>query len=173
MSAIDSTPTNKNFLSPLNFKFQLQRAPHVNFFVQKVNLPGFSLPDIDANNPLIRVPYAGDHLVYDELQLTFKVDEDLKNYMEIHNWLRSLGKPTYQEYAALANQPVYSGSGLRSDISLMLLTSAKNPNYEIVFKDAFPISLTGLEFNTMDEDVDYLESTATFRYVIYDIKKVG
>jgi hypothetical protein len=165
--------TNKNFLSPLNFKFLLKRAPHVNFFIQNVNLPGLSLPDIDVNNPLIRIPYAGDHLQYDELEITFKVDEDLQNYMELHSWIRSLGKRDYNEYKTLAAAPSYSGEGLHSDISLTLLTSNKQPNYEVVFKDAFPISVSGIQFNTTQEDVDYLEATATFRYIQYDITKTG
>lgn len=164
-------PANMNFLSPFNFKFQLQRAPTVNFFIQKVNLPGFYLPPIDANNPLLRIPFEGDHLMYEELDITFKVDEDLQNYLEIHNWLRGLGKPTFQEYADLVNQPVYLGKSLRSDITLEILSSAKRPNYRVVFKDAFPISLGNMVFNTTDEDVDYLEVEAKFRYIIYDIEK--
>lgn len=164
--------TNRNFLSPLNFRFQLKRAPHVNFFVQKVNLPGLSLPDVDVNNPLIRVPYPGDHLQYDELEVSFKVDEDLKNYMEIHEWVRALGKRSFNEYKSIASQSTISGNSIRSDISLMILTSNRNANYEVVFKDAFPTRLSGIDFSTTDEDIDYIEASATFRYTIYDITKV-
>jgi len=162
---------NKNFLSPVNFKFQLKRAPHVNFFVQRINLPGLSLPDIDVNNPLIRVPYQGDHLLYDELELSYRVDEDLKNYMELHGWLRSLGKRSFEEYRTLKETPTITGESLRSDISLTVLTSNRNPNYEVVFKSAFPIAVSGLQFSTTNEDIDYIEATATFRYITYDITK--
>ena len=96
LTAIDNTPQNLNFLSPINFKFMLKRAPHVNFFIQKINIPGLSLPTIDVSNPLIKVPYAGDHLNYEELNISFKVDEDLQNYMEINTWLKSIGKRDYQ-----------------------------------------------------------------------------
>ena len=172
MTAIDDSIENKNFLSPLNFKFQLKRAPHINFFIQTVNIPGLSLQEIDVNNPLIRVPYAGDHLMYDELDISFRVDEDLQNYMEMHQWIRSLGKRSFQEYATIKNQPKYSGLGLYSDIILTILKSNKNPNYSIVFQDAFPISLSGIVFNTTMEDVSYLEASAKFRYTTYDITKV-
>lgn len=165
--------TNRNFLSPLNFRFQLKRAPHVNFFVQKVNLPGLSLPDIDVTNPLIRVPYPGDHLQYDELEVSFKVDEDLKNYMEIHEWIRALGKRTFNEYKTIATANPLAGGGSRSDISLLVLTSNRNANYEVVFKDAFPTRLSSIDFATTDDDVDYIEASATFRYVTYDITKVS
>ena len=163
--------TNKNFLSPLNFRFSLKRAPHVNFFIQAVNLPGLSLPEIDVSNPLIRVPYAGDHLLYDELQITYKVDENLRNYMELHEWIRALGKRSFDEYRAIANKPKTTGESLKSDISLTILTSNKNANYEVVFKDAFPTNVSGVDFKTTDEDVDYIEASATFRYTTYDITK--
>ena len=164
--------TNKNFLSPINFKFALKRAPHVNFFVQKVNLPGLSLPDIDINNPLIRVPYPGEHLLYEELDLSFKVDEDLKNYMEIHEWLRALGKRTYEEYRTLAGKAQTTGDSIRSDMTLTVLTSNRNANYSITFKDAFPIKLSGIDFNVTSTDIDYVQALATFRYVTYDIVKI-
>lgn len=170
MSA-DPVP-NKNFLSPLNFKFTLKRAPHVNFFVQRVNIPGLSLPEIDVNNPLIRVPYPGDHLLYDELELSFKVDENLRNYMEIHEWIRAMGKRSFAEYRDLVSNSMASGESIRSDISLTVLTSNRNANYDVVFKDAFPTKLTGLDFNTMAGDIDYIEASATFRYITYDITKV-
>lgn len=163
---------NKNFLSPLNFKFVLKRAPHVNFFIQRANVPGLSLPEVDVSNPLIRVPYPGDHLLYEELEITYKVDEDLKNYMELHGWLRSLGKRSFDEYRALAGNQPSSGQGIRSDISLIVLTSNRNANYEILFKDAFPVQVTGIDLNTTDTDVDYIEASARFRYVTYDVIKV-
>lgn len=164
--------TNRNFLSPLNFKFQLKRAPHVNFFVQSINIPGLSLPDVDVSSPVIRVPYPGEHLNYEELLLSFRVDEDLKNYMELHEWLRSIGKRSYAEYKAVAGGNSVSDTGIYSDISLIILTSNKNANYEVVFKSAYPNSVSSINFVTTAEDVDYIEASASFRYVDYDIKKV-
>lgn len=163
---------NKNFLSPLNFKFTLKRAPHVNFFIQSAELPGLALPDIDVGNPLIRAPFPGDHLMYDELSITFKVDEDLNNFLELHDWIRSLGKLNYSEYDALSRKASYTGESLRSDMTLTLLTSNKNANFEVVFKDAFPIKVSGFTLHSTDSDVDYVTSSAVFRYLSYDISKV-
>jgi hypothetical protein len=161
-----------NMLSPLNFKFTLKRAPNLNFFVQKINIPGISLPKVDTSNPLIKIPLSGDHLEYDELDVTFKVDENLQNYLEVHNWVRSLGKPSFEEYANLSKKAIYTGEGLKSDIVVTILTSQKNPNYEFVFKDAFPISVSSISFESTDESVNYIEATARFVYTIFDIVKV-
>ena len=78
-----------------------------------------------------------------------------------------------RKYKTLAGKTLISGESIRSDISLTVLTSNRNPNYEVVYKDAFPIRVTGLDFNTTSTDIDYIESSATFRYVTYDITKVS
>jgi len=170
-NATTSKPVN--FLSPINFKFQLFRAPNVSFFIQKLNIPGLSLPTIEVNNPLIRVPYPGDHLLYEELHITFKVDEDLQNYLEIFNWLKGIGKQTQQLYQQISSNPQYTGQGLTSDISIHVLTSKRNPNYEIVLKNCFPISLGPLMFDSSPQNINYLEAEAKFRYIYYDINPVS
>ncbi len=167
-----STQTMLNMLSPLNFKFTLKRAPNLNFFVQRINIPGVALPKVDTPNPLIKIPLSGDHLEYDELDITFKVDENLQNYLEVHNWVRALGKPSFNEYSVLANQATYTGEGLKSDIVVTVLTSQKNSNYEFIFKDAFPISISSISFQSTDESVNYIEASARFVYTIFDIVKV-
>lgn len=173
MTAIDNTPENKNFLSPLNFKFGIKKAPHVNFFIQQVNFPSIDLPQYDSPNPMVTIPFWGDHLNYGELRVSFKVDEDLTNYMELYNWIRSLGKPeTTEDYRKLQEIPNYTGDGLTSDISLIVLTNSKMPNYEVVFRDAFPVSLGSLQFDSTSSDVDYLEVDAVFRYTLYEINHV-
>jgi len=173
MSAIDNTPTNHNFLSPLNFKFQIKKAPHVNFFIQKVNLPGISTGNLQLPNPLVKIPYSSEHIEFENLEITFKVDEDLQNYLEIHDWLYGLGKPEdFQQYYDISSKQSYTGDGIYSDISVSILTSTKTANYEVVYVDAFPIKLSGINFNTTDSSVDYIEAAATFRYTYYTIQKI-
>ena len=172
MTTVDNTPTNKNFLSPLNFKFIMKRAPHVNFFIQKINIPTINLPSTYSPNPLVRIPQYGDHLEFEELSISFRVDEDLKNYLEIQNWLRSVGKQSYSLYSNLANNSMFSGESLKSEISLTVLSSAKRPNYEIVFEDAFPVKISGISFDSSLEDVSYLEAEALFHYTKYEINKI-
>lgn len=167
---IQSTPTNKNFLSPLGFRFLVKKLPNVNFFAQKANIPGVSLQATEQPNPFVTIPYYGDHMAFNELQVTFRVDEDMKNYLEISTWIRALAFPEdFSEFAALFNKSPASGEGLKSDASLIITTNGKNPNYECVFQDIFPISLSDLVFDTTDEAVNYLEATVEFRYTQYKI----
>jgi hypothetical protein len=62
-----------------------------------------------------------------------------------------------------------SGEGIYSDCTLTILSSAMNPNMEITFIDAYPISLADLTFDTREQDVNYLETTATFAYRKFNI----
>ena len=174
MTAIDNTPSNKNFLSPLNFKFQIKKAPHVNFFIQKVNIPSISIEtNPSPNNPFVKTPIPGEHISYSDLSISFKVDEDLTNYMELHNWIKALGKPqNFEQFKDIQNKPSYTGEGIYSDISVLVLSSTKMPNYEITYADAFPYNLSDLVFNTTDSDVNYIEASATFKYTYYDITNI-
>jgi len=173
MTAVDNTPSNRNFLSPLNFSFQIKRAPNVNFFLQKVNIPSITIPKIDIPTPFVPIPSPFTHLTYGEFSITFKVDEDFQNYLEIHNWIRSLGFPDNPgEYLAIEQNPEYTGAGLTSDISLIALNSAKNPNYEITFRNAFPTRLSDVNFDATLSDVQFVTAEAQFTYFMYDISRV-
>ena len=173
MTALTDTPTNINFLSPLNFKFQIKRAPHLNFFVQKVNIPRIILPKANIPTPLVEIPTPGEHITYEALSMNFKVDEDLQNYLEIHNWIKALGTPSnFDEYYKLEQQPQSSGLGIVSDLELIALTSSKTANYAITFEDAWPYELGGLQFDTTAEDVDFLTTDVSFYYRMYEISKI-
>lgn len=173
MTMIASTPSNKNFLSPLGFKFSIKRAPHVNYFVQSVSLPSVSVGEFSFPTPFVKMPIAGDHLTFTPLDLTFKVDEDLQGYLEIFNWIQAIGFPdNFDQHKLLTEVLPGDGNGVYSDLSLTVLSSAMNPIHEVVFKDAYPSSLSSLVFDTKMQDVDYLEATVTFAYRSYTINSL-
>jgi len=173
MTAIDNTPYNKNFLSPINFIFQIKRSPHLNFYIQEVNLPAISINFPSQTNPFVRIPISGDHVDFNTLRVSFKVDEDMQNWFEVHNWIRGLGFPfQFEEYKTLSIVPPTTGEGLRSDISLIILNQVRLPAFEVTFRDAFPTSLSDLQFKVTDTDVNYITATAEFKYILYDVVKL-
>jgi len=174
MSALSNQPGNKNFLSPLGFKFSIKKTPNINFFVQSVNLPTLSLGTAEVDNPFLKIPFPGDKLAYGTLDVTFKVDEDLSNYLEIHNWLVGIGYPdNFGQRATIEASLPMSGEGVYADLSLIITTSAMNPNYEVTFFDAYPISLAEMSFDSTLTDVDYVTSTVTFAYRIFKISALS
>lgn len=174
MSIIDSQPANKNMLSPTGFRFTLNRAPSISYFTYSAPIPGISLAELEVANPFIAIPYPGDKVRYESLALRFRVDEDLKNYLEIHNWMISIGYPeSFSQSAHKGNrsQPFKNG-GIYSDGSLVILTSNQNANLSINFEDLFPSALSELTFDASVADIEYLEATVTFRYKLYTIQKL-
>ncbi len=160
----ETEPSNKNFLSPLGFKFSIKKTPHVNYFVQSVSLPGVSLGSANMPSPFVRIPIAGDHIGYGDLQITFKIDEDMANYLEIFNWIKQIGFPD--------NFDQYDPAGVYSDATLTILSSAMNAKFEVNFVDMYPTDLGGFNFNTVAADVDYVETIATFRFRTFNINRL-
>lgn len=171
MSALDNQPINQSFLSPLGFRLQIKKTPAMNYFVQSVTIPSVSLGTADVDTPFTKIPFPGTRLTFGNLQVTFKVDEDMKNYIEIFNWMRSMGFPdNFDQYASIAGKSIQSGDGIFSDITLLTLSSAMNPNVELTFFDCFPVDLSSMEMDSTLPDVEYLTATVTFANRRFDIK---
>jgi len=188
-------PTKQDYASPTQFKFGIIKLPKVEYFCTAVNIPGITLGSFNQPTPLKAIPQPGDQLTYENLSMTFLVDENLENYQEIHGWLVGLGFPrdnaefrnllsSGSDRFPVANQRVSTEPGktkygttdqgpVFSDATLSILTNKNNPVTEIRFRDVFPIALSGLQYNQQATDVDYLVATVDFRYTIYDFATVG
>jgi hypothetical protein len=172
-TALDFTPQNKNFLNPINFAFILKRAPYTEFFVQKINIPNIVLDYIDTPSPQLRLPISASHVDFGSLNITFKIDESMTNYFEIYNWIVAIGYPFNQTaYAALKANAASTGDSLVSDISIIVMDGLKNPNYEIVFTNAFPVQLGEISFESTDQDVNFVTTTASFKYSYFTVNKL-
>jgi len=99
------------------------------------------------------------------------VDENLNNYMAIHNWLTGLGYPeTTQDFKDLITENAIQDPKKQfSDGSLHILNSNYRDVAIVKFKDLFPIYLTSLEFEASDSDVSYFTAEVTFKYTVYNI----
>ena len=157
--------TNPNFLSPLGFKFMLSRTPNLNFNIQTVRFPGMSLSTTETATPFVTIPNPGK-ITYSPLTITFRVNEDMSDYLEIKNWMEKLGAPvSFEQYKDIKE----SGAGLYSDASLVIMNSAMRGNLTANFYDLFPIDISDLQFTTMDTTVNYIECTVDFRYLRNEI----
>ena len=91
--ALSNQIANRNFLAPVGFKFTLSKFPKVSFFSNTARIPDISLGTAIESTYLKDIDIPGEKLTYGELNIRFLVDEDLKNYMSVHNWLTGLGFP--------------------------------------------------------------------------------
>ena len=166
--AIRNQPINLNQLNVVSFETNFLRMPNINYFCQRVKIPGISLANTIQSTPFANIPVEGDVLEFEDLNITFIVDEDLKNYLELYNWLIALGFP--ERYAQYDNE---AGKAIKSDCNIIIHTNKSNPNYSIVFKDVFPVSLGVVNFDTNNTDLEPVVVDATFKYTgIFDVNKL-
>ena len=170
---------NRNFLSPVGFKFGLKRSPAVAFFCNEANIPSIDLGVAEQPSYLKNIPVPGDKIQFGDLSLRFLVDEDLKNYMEIQNWIRGLGYPeSLQEFQDLDDSGQLtdafgffkqSRDDIYSDGTLQILTSNLVPKFHIKFSDLWPYSLSTMTFDATDTDIEYFTADVSLKYSIYNL----
>ena len=171
--AYDKQLENRNFLSPIGFQFSLNKVPKATFFSNSARIPEIVLGTAVQPVYLKDIDVPGDKLQYGDFTLRFLVDEDLVNYMSIHNWLTGLGYPESTEQFKKATTDSLTGrrdqEEIFSDGSLSILNSNYRTTAVVKFRDLFPVSLTPLEFEATDTDVNYFTAEVTFKYTIYEI----
>lgn len=166
-------PSNINPLQSNGFLFSIAKLPSLSYFCQEANIPSLDLPSADAASPLTTIFIPGDKPSYGELSITFLIDENMENYVAIHNWMIGLGFPeSHTQHTAFmsANQtslsPTPSLAGY-SDGVLQILNSANKPSRSVQFVDCFPTSLSSLSLQSTTTDTVYLAGSVTFRYTLY------
>ena len=180
VSPFDKQIANRNYMSPLGFKLVLTKTPKVDFLCQSANIPSISMGTAIQPSYLKDIPVPGDKVLYDDLNVRFLVDEKMENYLAIHKWITGLGYPeSLGQYNQLKKDdnrtdrrvndsadPLYFQY---SDATLQVLNSNYKPSVLINFKDAFPVSLSTLDFDVTTRDYNYFTAEVTFKYTIYNI----
>ncbi len=189
-SPLNRQPTKLDYSSPTQFRFIINQLPKVEYFTVAGNIPGITLDEIDLGTPLKNIPLMGNKLTYEDLTITFIVDEDLQNYIEMHTWLTSIGFPKdrsqFRDFRSATSNVASATRGESTDIGdvkpstperamysdavMTVLTNKNNPVVECRFADVFPTSLSGLTYSQNQTDVDYLTADVNFKYQIYEIK---
>lgn len=174
MSVLETAPSNKNFLSSLKFRLDIKKLPHTSYMCQSVNLPSITLGETQGQDtPFIKIPIPGDHLSFGELMITFMVDEDMTNYLELYNWIVAVGYPeNFDQFKTLNDKAVGTGDGLYTDATLTIFTSHSNANMAATFYQLYPTNISDLQFDNRASDVSYVEATASFRFNLFDLKKI-
>ena len=187
-SPIARQPDQLDYASPTQFRFGVHQLPKVEFFTVIANLPGISASISIQSTPFKDIPTMGDKLTYENLSISFIVDEYLENYISLHDWLVGIGFPqkrdqfkTFRDITS--NIPAGGGTAavdrvgsttadkaMYSDAFIQILSNKNNPIVEVNFQNVFPINLSALDFTQTATDVEYMVATAEFAYQIYEIK---
>ena len=177
-----------DYADPTKFKFQTTKLPRVEFNCIQANIPGISLTEIQQPTRLLNIKIPGNDLSFENLSITFIVDEDLTNYRSVHDWMAGLSQMDSDEkYRALItegkdrmplsqqNNSTDAGrvtsatpdGAIYSDSKLIILSARNIPLVEVSFQDCYPLSLSALDYNQNATDVEYLQATVVFGYKLH------
>ena len=181
-NTLSRQPTELDYADPTKFKFSINKLPLVEFFTTSANLPGINLGEAIFPTPFKQIPIMGDDLTYENLEVTFIVDEKLQNYREVHDWMVGIGFPQSRtQYGTLRtegdqispSQGKEAGQegigGMFSDATLTITSAKNNPVVQARFQDVYPVALSGLAYDQQAEDITYLTANVTFTYKIYTL----
>ena len=180
VSPFDKQIANRNYMSPVGFKLILTKTPKVDFLCQSANIPQISMGTAIQPTYLKDIPVPGDKVLYDDLTVSFLVDEKMENYLSIYKWMTGLGYPeSLGQYDQLRKDDIRTDASVAddgdpryfefSDATLQILNSNYQPNILVNFKDAFPTSLSTLDFDVTTRDYSFFTASVTFKYTIFDI----
>tara|TARA_B100000287_G_scaffold307928_1_gene291068 strand:+ start:1037 stop:1567 length:531 start_codon:yes stop_codon:yes gene_type:complete len=160
---VNNQPSNRNFLSPVGFQLEIDIFPQVDFFCQTATIPDITSVINEVSTPRRRLPIpAAGGTTFGDLQVEFLVDEDLKNYLSIWNWINDTT-------LAYDTEPWNKDPEVEfAKAQLIVLTNQLNPNFQVNFVDLFPVSLSMIPFNVTNTDVEFMRATATFKYAFYE-----
>ena len=188
-SPLARQPDQLDYASPTQFRFGIHQLPKVEFFTVSANLPGVSVPTTTLATPFTDISIMGEKTEFENLTISFIVDEYLENYITLHNWLTGIGFPKsrsqFSTFRDVTSDTPDSQKGVSTDIGdvkqstpdksmysdafLMILSNKNNPIVEVNFHNVYPISLSALDFSQSATDVEYMTASAEFAYQIYEI----
>ncbi|MBC8442684.1 MAG: hypothetical protein H8D80_00685 [Proteobacteria bacterium] len=165
-TAANRQPVTDNYLNNNSFKFSIEKTPNVTYFCQKANIPALSFGFVEQPTKYgTRLQLAGTQYDFETLEISFMVDENLKNYMEIFDWMRSMGNvEDFSEYVDITRH--------QTDATLLVLSSAYRPIYSVNFVGVFPITLGAIDFDSSVPETEPVIVTTTFQYRSFDIVPV-
>ena len=180
VSPFDKQISNRNYMSPVGFKLILTKTPKVDFLCQSANIPQISMGTAIQPSYLKDIPVPGDKVLYDDLSVRFLVDEKMENYLAIYKWITGLGYPeNLGQYNQLKKDDIRTNASATddadpryfefSDATLQVLNSNYRPSVLVNFKDAFPTSLSTLDFDVTTRDYNYFTAEVSFKYTIFNI----
>jgi hypothetical protein len=193
MASVKRQPDKLDYASPTQFRFGIHQLPKVEFFSTAATIPAIALSDVIVPTAFKSIPMMGDQLTYDNLSISFIVDEYLENYLSIHEWMTAIGFPKnrtqFSQFKSnTSNTPSTASSpsndigdvqkptsvnALFSDATLTVLSNKNNPIVNVFFRDLYPIAMTGLSYNQAATDVEYLTAEITFAYQLYEIETIS
>lgn len=169
VSCPDPSPINP--LQVSGFEFRVTKIPELSFWVKDATLPSISLSMATQESPFKMIPHVGDKPDYGNLTIRFMVDEGMRNYNALYEWIVSISFP--QNNGQLdawrmrwEGQPNAQDSDtlLVSDATLIVKGENSRSAGAYLFRNLWISNLGGLTLSDEATDTQYLYADAEFIY---------
>lgn len=151
---------SRNYLTQNRATLLIDSIPDVNFSITSFNLPDINVGTIEVPTRFNVGKEGDDRLQFSDLVIEFIIDEDLKNWKQIYDWMNGIGIPiSHRQYRGYSNRNL--------DGTMIIHSSHNNPITTIKFQELFPNSLSGPQFTEEEGDAVVRKSTVVFSLLSY------
>lgn len=143
-----------------NYYCVFENIPNIVYFLQKFNFPGVSAKNIQIERPqgADQLPVFAHSLSYDDITLSFIMDEHFTSYFAIYRWM-------------FENQYRYYNEDCYTRMMLVMLNNAKVPIIRLMFHSVLPVTIESVPMES--QSAEPILWTSTFTYYSYRVDYVN
>ena len=156
------TPVKINLAKSTNYRLNLHVLPETLFWLTTCNIPTYSVNEVPIPDPVQGYRYkASNTSTVAPMTVTFLVDEDYSNYMEILNLM-------YKSAGPIMKDRYQEGEPTGADGSLHILSNNKNVSETVfTFHNLFPTILGELQMTNESPDPLLTDLTLQYDFMTY------
>jgi hypothetical protein len=149
---------NNAYTTATRFAFSLDSSEFGDFAanITDYEIPGVSAQSVTQPTPSRDIPRSGSKIEYEPLAVSVLVDSGFNTFRTLHDWLYRSTVVAEETHDLVAVG--YSSTGA--------------PVVQIRYIDAFPVSISGMQFTTSDTSDSIPKFSATFEYTRFVIEDV-
>lgn len=178
MAIQDTNICNTDLLQSSKFIFSIPSLVATQFFVQAANIPGVNSTNTFQTTPFRDVAVPGDKMEYEDLNIEFLVDEELRSWLAIYHWIEGYTfAEKFEDYKNLGNISKYQKYEFMQypqygDAFLITLSASGKQLVKFQFVDIFPTYLSQIPLDVRISSEKTITATASFRFKRYTIERV-
>ena len=142
----DGSALSYDGLPSIKFNCVFPKIPNTVFFLQGWNVPGVSVGVINRATPYLDIDEIGEKMQYTPFTIDFLIDRSMKNYKEIHDWMKRITVNGSQQDEVSDAIVIVNGTRL------------------FRFVDCWPVELGSIKFQANATQMEYLTCSVTFQY---------
>lgn len=160
-----SSNVQLNYLQPSKATLSVYGAEEFSFNVQTFKIPKIFGYTVEQPTPNLSIPLPGNKLVYDLLEVSVIVTENLESYLNILNWM-------YGIYAPFNTDMFKNKKRYLERIDLTVYSAANNPIYRVKFEDAFPVRIDEILFDSEQIQGEPVKTKVEFAFKNFVVEKI-